>query len=46
MTYYETSNREVRPSQSLQLTAGRCDDQLEFMKQIVDVAKLSPAIGS
>ena len=27
------------PSQSLQLTAGRCDDQLEFMKHIVDVAE-------
>jgi hypothetical protein len=26
-------------NQSLQLTAGRCDDQVEFMKEIVDVAK-------
>ena len=28
-----------RPNQSLQRTAGRCDDQLEFMKHIVDVTK-------
>jgi hypothetical protein len=33
-------------NQSLQLTAGRCDDQLEFMKHFVDVAKLGPASGS
>jgi hypothetical protein len=24
---------------SLRLTAGQCDDQLEFMKYIVDIAK-------
>jgi hypothetical protein len=30
----------TQPSnQSLQLTAGRCDDELEFMKQIVEVEK-------
>jgi hypothetical protein len=29
----------VAPNQSLQLTAGRRDDELEFMKHIVDVAK-------
>ncbi len=27
------------PNQSLQLTAGRRDDQLEFMKHVVGVAK-------
>jgi hypothetical protein len=27
------------PNQSLQPTAGHGDDQLEFMKQIVDIAK-------
>ena len=27
------------PNQLLQLTAGRCDDQLEFMKHIVDIVK-------
>ena len=29
----------LRSNQSLQLTAGRRDDQFEFMKHIVDVAK-------
>jgi hypothetical protein len=33
-------------NQTMQLTATRRDDHLEFMKQIVDVAKFAPASGS
>jgi hypothetical protein len=34
-----------RSNQSLQPTAGRRDDQFEFMKHIIEVAKLAPASG-
>jgi hypothetical protein len=43
--HFETLSR-VSSNQSLQLTAGRRDAQLEFMKHTVDVTKLAPASGS
>jgi hypothetical protein len=33
-------------NQSLQPTAGRCDDHLEFMKHMSMLRKLAPASGS
>src|SRR5437870_6463026 len=32
-------DNRTEPNQSLQLTAGPCDDQLEFMKHVADVTK-------